>query len=107
VPQWLWVPGAPGSPQNDGWLDLFSFSWSMSKDVTCSVALDSAYPKLMQMLVNGTPLDEIIIYREPNDEFHFLKALLTAAQTGGSSNETLVISFMYQTLERYLDGRQV
>lgn len=103
--QWLWVPGAPGSPQNDGWLNLFSFSWSMSKDVHCSLGLDSAYPSLMRLLVNGTQLDEIILYIEPHHEYHFLKAIITALQTDG--RESLRLAFVHGSLERYYDGSQI
>ena len=102
--QWLWVPGAPGSPQNDGWLDLFSFTQSMSKEITCSVRLDSAYPKLMQMAVHGTLLDEVIIYLEPHHEFHFLKAIISSLR---SSDETVILSFVYETPQRYYDGSQI
>ena len=102
--QWLWVPGAPGSPQNDGWLDLFSYSWSMPKNFTCSVGLDSAYPKLMQLLVNGTTADDVIVYQEPHYEYHFFKAILSSLQ---SNQQSVFLSFVYESLERYYDGSQI
>ena len=103
MPLWLWVPGAPGSPLNDGWLEIFSYSSSLSNEVTCSVGLDTAYPKLMELAVKGTQLDDVVIYREPHHEFHFLKAFLSAVQ---SSREAVRLSFVYGSLERYYDGGQ-
>jgi hypothetical protein len=71
---WLWVPGAPGSPQNEGWLDVLAYSPRPSNDMSCSVRLDSAYPSLMQIMVKATQVDGVVLYHGPHREYRMRNA---------------------------------
>jgi type VI protein secretion system component Hcp len=104
VKTWLWIEGVPGSPKNNGWLDVISFSYgpqyqgstgygsgsssgsSLSQDPSFTINYDNAAPVIVSKLVRGDIIDEIVLSIGPQRELHFYNSLITSAQTGGNAN---------------------
>jgi hypothetical protein len=100
---WLWIEGVPGSPKNNGWLEVISASLyrhfqgggssgsgssggPLSPEPFFTIHYDNAAPVIMSKMVRGDMIEEVILSIGPQTEYHFYNSLITSAQTGGKTN---------------------
>ena len=121
---WLWIEGVPGSPKNNGWLELISVSLyrhfqgggssgsgssrgSLSPEPFFTIHYDNAAPVIMSKMVRGDTIEEIILSIGPQTEYHFYNSLITSAQTMGKANgrtPPLYFGINYEKMEVKYSG---
>ena len=101
MPAWIWISGVPGSPRNDGWIEVSYYSFARTQELQFSGPLDSSYTYLMQKLVRGDVLAEAVLYIQPQREFHFYKLLVTSLT---SDDEMMNCAFSYEKMSMKYDG---
>jgi hypothetical protein len=101
---WLWIPGAYGSTQNDGWLQVLSFHWEMNKTVRFSVTPDNAEPSIFSKCVRGDIVDEIILFIEPQTAFRFYQSMITNVSSSGGNIRTLSIQILFDKYQASYSG---
>jgi hypothetical protein len=124
VKAWLWITGVPGSPKNNGWLEVNSFSFggkpqyvgggsgssgssreALHPDPSFVLNVDIAAPVIFSKVARGDIIDEIILFTEPQKEIHFYDSLITSAQAGGRDGlDSLQISIHYDKMEVQYSG---
>jgi len=95
---WLWINGAPGSPGNDGWLEVLSAS-GLNHDQTArfSVRPDCAMSPIFSMLVHGDLVDQIMFFMEPQFVIRYYQSIITAASSSRDGSAlAMTISFSQQ-----------
>jgi hypothetical protein len=86
---WLWIPGAYGSTQNDGWLEVFDFSLRLEKMADFSVRPDSAEVSIFSKCARGDVVYEIILFIEPQKVYRFYQSVITSV----SSSDAISVHF--------------
>lgn len=102
---WLWIPGAYGSTQNDGWLEVVNFESEdfHTKTISFSVKPDRAEPSLMLMSIRGDEVGEVIYFIEPQKTFRFYASEITGVSSSGGNIRRLWIQITYDKMRQSYD----
>jgi hypothetical protein len=100
---WLWVPGAYGSTQNDGWLEVVNAQLGRYQAVSFSVTPDGAEPSLFSMSIRGDVVGEVIYFIEPQRTFRFYPSTITGVSSSGGNTRTLSIEITYDKISQSYD----
>lgn len=107
---WLWLTGVPGSPGNNEWIEISSFSFGSGrgisppvdmKSITFSAQIDASYPRIMDKLIKGELIDEAILFLPPLTEYHFYPVTITSLSV---SQEVMTVSFICDKFYVKSDG---
>jgi len=101
VAAWIWIAGVPGSPKNDGWIEVAYYSFSRTKELDFSGPLDGSYSYLLQRLVRGDLIADAVLFVPSQREFHFYKLVVTSLT---SSDETMNCALEYEKFDMKYDG---
>jgi len=103
---WLWIKGVPGPPQNDGWLEALRVEWASvgKKAMSVQIPRDGSSDYIMQLLISGQEVAEIMLFREPQSEMHFYECMITSASSGGARSTTFNLGFDFRQIERVFNG---
>ncbi len=102
---WLWISGVPGSPNNDGWLEVLSAEFKVgAKRMQFRIPLDAAGQEIVRKCIRGDMIDEIIMFLEPQTEVHYYETVISNVQPEGGANPRLLFSVDYNKVSYIYSG---